>query len=71
MTLHLTGPVAGDITVRVDGRASLVDDTDETTASLERYVSTLVTSHGVYAICASEYSISVGSTMTAGHHQAG
>ena len=34
LRVHLTGPVAGDITVRVDGRAGLVDDTDETTASI-------------------------------------
>jgi hypothetical protein len=32
--VHLTGPVVGDITVRVDGRAGLVDDTDEITASI-------------------------------------
>ena len=32
LRVQLTGPVAGDITVRVDGRAGLVDDTDETTA---------------------------------------
>ena len=34
LRVHLTGPVVGDITVRVDGRAGLVDDTDETTASI-------------------------------------
>ena len=34
LRVHLAGPVAGDITVRVDGRAGLVDDTDETTATI-------------------------------------
>ena len=34
LRVQLTGPVAGAITVRVDGRAGLVDDTDETSATI-------------------------------------
>ncbi len=34
LRVQLTGPVAGAITVRVEGRAALVDDTDETTATI-------------------------------------
>jgi uncharacterized protein (TIGR03083 family) len=34
LRVQLTGPIAGEITVRVDGRAGLVDDADETTATI-------------------------------------
>lgn len=34
LRVQLTGPISGDITVRVDGRAGLVDDADETTATI-------------------------------------
>ena len=34
LRVELTGPVAGNITVRVDGRAGLVDDSNETTATI-------------------------------------
>lgn len=34
LRVQLTGPIAGEITVRVDGRARLVDDADETTATI-------------------------------------
>jgi len=34
LRVHLSGPVGGEITIRVDGRAGLVTDSDPTTASI-------------------------------------
>jgi hypothetical protein len=34
LRVQLSGPVSGEITIRVDGRAGLVTDSDPTTASI-------------------------------------